>query len=269
MLRARGDAGKARVGGQIGPARGGEEVAPVRIGVRHHADVAVGALVGPAQRRQHARIAGGPARRLEVLAIQMLDQVEGHHRFEHRHFHQRALAALALAPGNGRRDRQRRHQPAGLVGRDGGEVAHGAGLRRHQRGIAGQALDDVVVGRAAAIGAILGKTQQAHIDQARMPRHHLGGVQPKAGQLLRAHAVHEHVGAGQQPLQRGLRRWLLEVEHHAFLAAVHAQEDGRHAILGGRAGAPRGVALGGLHLDDLGAEVGQPLAGVRAHHDRG
>ncbi len=204
-----------------------------------------------------------------MLAVEMLDQVEGHHRLEHRHFHQRSLAALALAAGDGGRDRQRRHQPAGLVRRDGGEIAHGAGLLGHQRGIARQALDDVVVGRAAAIRAVFGKSQQAHIDQARMARHGGGGIQPEPGQLLRAHAVHEHVGAGQQALQRGLRRRQLEVEHHALLAAVHTQEDRRHAVFGGGAGAPRGIAFGRLHLDHFGAEVGQPLAGVRAHHDRG
>ncbi|MNM91962.1 hypothetical protein D3C81_1042770 [compost metagenome] len=204
-----------------------------------------------------------------MLAVEMLDHIEGHHRLEHRHFHHRPLATLPRAPGKRRRDRQRRHQPAGLVRRNGREVAHRAGLRGHQRGIAGQALDDVVVRGAPAIGALLRKAQQAHVDQLRMPRHHAGGVQVELGQLLRPHAVHEHVSRGQQPVQRGLRGRQLQVQHHALLAAVYAQEDGRHAVFGGGAGATRGIPLGRLHLDDLGAQVGQPLAGVRAHHDRG
>jgi hypothetical protein len=72
-------------------------------------------------------------------------------------------------------------------------------------------------------------------------------------------AVHENVGVVDQLHQRRASFFALEVEHGAALAAVDAHEDGAHASFGGRTGEARGVALGGLDLDDVGAEVGEDL----------
>ena len=196
----------------------------------------------------------------------MLDQVERHHGFEHRHLDVRTLPA-ALALEQRRQDGVRGDQPGGLVGGDGRVVLRRAALRFHQAGAARQALDDVVVGRHAAVRAVLGEAVQADVDQPRIAGQQRLPVEPDGGELLRPDAVHQHVGAVGQRQQRVASVGLLEVEHDALLAAVDAEEDRAHAGFGARAGAARRVAFGRLDLDHVGAVLGQDLAGVGAEHD--
>ena len=70
-------------------------------------------------------------------------------------------------------------------------------------------------------------------------------------------------------IYRIARGWLLQVEHHAFLAAVAAQEHGRHAALQRGAGVAGRIPGRRLDFDHLGAVVGQHLAGERAEHHGG
>jgi len=92
------------------------------------------------------------------------------------------------------------------------------------------------------------------------------GVETDGRELLRADAVHQHVSGIHQPEKRGAGVGALQVQHHAALAAVDAEKDGPHAGLRAGSGPTRRVALGRLDLDDVGAVLGQVLAGVRAEH---
>ena len=157
---------------------------------------------------------------------------------------------------------------AGLVSRDRGEIARHAGLLCHQRRIAGHALDDVVISRLATIRAAGIKAMQSGVNQSGVSHKQLLRVQPNSGQLLRPHAVHEDIGATDQLLQRGLTIGLFEVDDDALLAAIDAEKNRRHAGFCAGAGLARRVTLGCFDLDHFGAEVGQPLTRVGAHHHR-
>ncbi len=201
-------------------------------------------------------------------AIEMLDQVEAHHGLVHRHLDKAALSC-AFTLEQGRHHRMRCHQATGLVSGNGRQVAGLASLALHQIGQPAHALDHIVIGGQAGIGAILAKAMQAHVDQARVLAAQPHRVQPQLGQFLRPHAVHEDIAGLEQRMQRLLGLGRLQVQHHAFLAAVGAHEQRRHAGLGGRPGVARGVAAGRLDLDHLGAVIGQHLAGQRPENHAG
>ena len=203
-----------------------------------------------------------------MLAVEMLDEVETHHGFVHRHLDKTALArALALKQRS--QNRVRSHQPTGLVGGDGRQIARFADLPVHQVGQTAHALNHIVVSGHARVWTGLAKTMHAHVDEPRKLRAQRVLVEPEFRELLRAHAVHEHVGGGDQRLQRFLRIRLLEIEHHALLAAIAAEKHRRHALFHGGAGMARGIARGRFYLDDLGPVVSQHLAAHRAEDHAG
>ena len=79
----------------------------------------------------------------------------------------------------------------------------------------------------------------------------------------RRHFERHDFGAGPQRERHAVGA--LEIDDDALLVSVHAQKHRRHAAFGGRACLSRGVTLGRLDLDDLGAKICQPLAGVGPH----
>src|SRR5437870_419574 len=68
---------------------------------------------------------------------------------------------------------------------------------------------------------------------------------------------------------RFARALLLEIEHDRALVAVGVEKDVPHAGMAERPGVAHHVAAGRLDLDHVGAEVGEDLRRVRAHHHRG
>ncbi len=235
----------------------GQNLRQCRSRIGHHAQIAVLGLVRPAPGAGDARIAERSHRRHEVVAEQMLGEHERHQLLEHRDFDELAAAGfLARQQGdrNGVGDRQR----GDLVGQDGRRVARLA-ADRHQGGDAGLALDDVVIGRLAAIGPAVAVAVQRRIDQARIARAHRLMREAELFDLLRPHRMHENVGAGDQPPQRVRGRGLLEIEHQRALAAVEPHEQRRHVRRARRAGVARRIALGRLDLDDVGAHVAEHL----------
>ena len=203
-----------------------------------------------------------------MLAVEVLDQREVDHGLEHGHLD---VAALPVLAARHQRDQDGLSgvERAGLVADDGGQVGRLAALQLAERGQAAQALDDVVVSRATGIGAALGKTVHRHHHQPGVARAQQVRRQAQGNHLLRPHAVDQHVGAVDQQHQGIAGRRLLQVEHHAALAAVGAYEGGRHARLHGRAGGAGRVATGRFDLDDVGAVVAQHLRGIGAEHDGG
>ena len=71
-------------------------------------------------------------------------------------------------------------------------------LAFHQVGQAAHALDDVVVGGHARIGAVLAKAMQACVDQARIALAQRVGVQAQRGQFCEVVVV---VGLDDDPLR--------------------------------------------------------------------
>ena len=82
-----------------------------------------------------------------------------------------------------------------------------------------------------------------------------------------AEILHQEIAGGDEAVHDLLRLGPLQVEHDALLAGVKLPERGRHAAAQRRAGAHH-VALIGLDLDHVGAEIGHHPGAIRAG-DRG
>jgi len=79
--------------------------------------------------------------------------------------------------------------------------------------------------------------------------------------------VEQHVGALGEPEQHAPGGFLLEIEDDRALVAIDRQVERAHGGVAHRAELTRGVALGRLDLDDLGAEIAELLRGPRPEHD--
>ena len=165
---------------------------------------------------------------------------------------------------------------AGQQADDAGDAAHAvdqrdADARRRAVGIAGQfhqsglGLHQEIVARpvGALAGAAIGRDVQAddrglQVLQARIVDGELGG--------LRAAQVVDHaVGALHQRLELAAALGRLDVERHALLAEVPGLEV--LAVVRAELVRPdvaRGIAVGRLDLDHLGAELGQEHRAVGA-----
>ena len=162
---------------------------------------------------------------------------------------------------------QRVHPGHHVEDRDAGPVrlaagrpgqAHQPGDRLHDQVVAGQ--------RGAAAGAEAG---DRGVDDARVGRRHRVVVEPEAGQPAGAEVLQQDVGpAGQLAGQRGVLL-VLEVERDRALVAVDAEVVGRDAVPDRRHPGAGVVAARALHLDHLGAEVGQQHRRVRPGEDPG
>ena len=79
-----------------------------------------------------------------MMAVEMLDEIEGHHGFEHRDFDKATLAGC-LPPDDRGQDGDAGRQARYLVGDDRRHVARGAGRLRHQVGHPRHTLNDIVI----------------------------------------------------------------------------------------------------------------------------
>ncbi|MOA18616.1 hypothetical protein D3C78_1389460 [compost metagenome] len=97
------------------------------------------------------------------------------------------------------------------------------------------------------------------------------GLEAQAPLLQRAglEVLDQHVGVGQQVAQQLLAGRLRQVQRHAFLVAVHADEVRRRVAQEGRAPSPRLIAAGRFDLQHVGAVVGQDLRAIRAAQHAG
>jgi hypothetical protein len=176
--------------------------------------------------------------------------------FEERGIHALAFAGLQLSRIGGH-DAEGRQDPRGYVGDRRADFHRRPSMPfagdRHQ---AGHALRDEV--EAAAVGIGPGPPEAGHlaVDEP--------GIVPTQRLVAEAEPLHRalpiildhHVRLAQKPPQRVLRRRLLQVEHDAALVAVHHHEGCGFAVDVRRQETPAVVALGLLHLDDVGTHVG-------------
>lgn len=122
---------------------------------------------GPAMRRQHPRIAEPLFRLGEDAVPQMVDEVEGDHRLQHRHMHLLTFSgALAMEQrhANGRGE----NIAADLVTHRHRHVTRRPAGTAIERSKAALTLDDIVERRTVAKHAILAKSGGRGIDDARI-----------------------------------------------------------------------------------------------------
>ena len=168
-----------------------------------------------------------------------------------------------------------------------GEVAHGhAGADGRAAGLAGDrhaaavALRDHVERGAVAVRALLAEAGHAAGDDAGVDRAERRVVDAEPLRHAGAEVVHDDVGPGRELVKEGAPFRPLEVDADALLVAVEREEVGTHALVGVAGVVPQQAArhlagAGRLHLDRLGAEIGQQHACERArqhvrqveHHD--
>ena len=131
----------------------------------------------------------------------------------------------------------------------GGEVAQAA----HR-------LADRAEGRLVAVGPVLAVAADAGDDEARVHRVQRVRAEAVALELAGAEILHQRIGLGDELLELRLPVRAFEVERdRELVAAMHAEPDG--VAIDRRAPAAHRVALGRLHLDHLGAEIGQQPGG--------
>ena len=138
--------------------------------------------------------------------------------------------------------------------------AHQAALGLHHRVVAG----------FFASGAGLAVARDRAVDDAWVARPHRRGVELKRVERAGAEVLDHHVGLRQQLLDHIERARPLEVDGHAFLVAVHAQEV-RALVAEERRPPAAGVvtAAGMFQLDDAGAEVAERHGAVRTREHPG
>ena len=193
---------------------------------------------------------------------EQVGEVEVGRDVEHRHLDPVAGPGLGALEER-REDRLHGHHPDLLVDGVTGDEARVVAGRGDGVGEAAARLEDGVergLGGERTAGAEPGD------EAAHEPR--VGGGEHVVGQPERlgdagAPVGEEHVGVGEELEQRVATRRVLEVEHHRSLRAVAVGE--HRAVRRLRpAVPPERVALRGLDLDHVGAEVGEHHPRVRA-----
>ena len=208
-------------------------------------------------------------------AVQVVHRLVSQHR--HAHVQERQVhpltAAGAFPLGQRRLDADHPVKPGEDV-----DPGHAHLLRLAPR-LAGQVhdpahpLDQEIIARLARPRPVLAEAGDRGIDQPRVRRRKALVVEAEALEPAHLEVLDHHVGGGDQLFQPGEVVRVAEVAGDRGLAAVGGVEIGRHPLgspVGarpveeGRAPAAGVVALGRLDLDDLGAQIGQRLAGPRA-----
>ena len=231
-----------------------------QLAVEHrHRKVAVLRLEHTKGRRQRVAVAHAARRFAGKHKARHRGGQKGQRGVKHGHVHVLALAGARGLVERGQR-RPRRIQ-AGHHVRD--RLAH---QRGRAVGVAGgfhdaaHGLDDHVIGRALGHGAGLAKARHAHIDQLGVECAQRISANTQALCHAGAKVFHHHVHLLRQRVDQRHRRGQLQVKHQAFLVAVHGGEQRALALAHGANGAVV-VALGRLHLDHLGAQIGQQHRG--------
>ena len=209
---------------------------------------------------------------------QIVERLERQHAdrgVDQRGVHIAALSGL-LAPRQGREDADRRIDAGENVGH-GNPGAHGLAV-----GGAGQAHDaahalghEIVTG-ARRVGAGLAEAGHRRVDQPRVGWREACIVESEFGEAADFEVLDQHVGARRKFLDDALSFSGVEIEFDRTLAAVGAMKIGRRKIaaVGGRherraPGAGVVARALALHLDDVGAKIGENLTRPRSGQNAG
>ncbi|CPM74670.1 Uncharacterised protein [Bordetella pertussis] len=263
MRQALGVAGKARVLRQL---RGAQRVGQRRelAVVAHRQEDRPGAGgQGFIRRDVRMRVAGARGHPAAVEVVRRVRMQQRQRAVVQRDVQELAqAAALALLQGQqhgdgrvqaGHHVHDRQAHPRGrAVGLavDAHQPAHGLGAG--------------VVARQAAQRAVGAEAADAAMHQARKGLAQRVVAQPPLLQRAGLEILHQHVGVGQQAAQQLLAGKLRQVQRHATLVAVDADEVGGGLAGERRPPAARLVAAGRFDLQHVGAVVGEDLGAVRA-----
>ena len=187
-----------------------------------------------------------PARGLEVH--------EADHRLEERRVH--PLTPTGAVACDQRGEHALRQDRAGRGVGDRDPHARRTGARRtgdaHH---AAEALCDLIDARAIRVRAVLTESGDARVDEARVHGPERVGIDAEPVLHGGAEVLDEHVGLLDEAEEHGVTLLGGQIDDHRALVAVEVR-----AV--GTAGCERHRAARGLHLDDVGAEVGKlPHAG--------
>ena len=186
--------------------------------------------------------------------------LHGQRRAQQGHAHMLAQPAfLALVQ---RRRHAARHQGRGVVVHHGAieNLGRPACLALHGAH-AGHGLQHLVVARLGLERPAAAIARDAAIDQPRVERGQLRKADAQPLGNAGPEVVDQHIGLAHQAQQHGMVGLVLQVQHHAPLAAVHAEEGAAFGLQRGGVLA-QVVAHGRLDLDDLGALVRQQRAAI-------
>jgi hypothetical protein len=134
------------------------------------------------------------------------------------------------------------------------------------RGEAGFALDEEVIGLHLAIGALLAIARYVDRDQAGMERAKRRRAEARPCRRAGGEILHEHVRRADHPPQQGGVGRILEVERDRLLAAVEPDEIGALAVHDMVVAAGE-IALFALDLDHPRAGIGE-AGGAERRGDR-
>ena len=240
--------------GPAAAARFGESH-PFAVVLQAEEDAAVGGGVGTVG--IDGGVAGAVARRRR-RAVE--GEVHGKaHPFGHG-FQHRDLDVIARAGRAAMDERGEDRVIGGDAGRDVGDRDAGLGhlvAAAGDREEPGLRLDQQIVGLALGCRPAVAIARDRAGDEARIGRAQLRRAEPEPLGGAWRQVLHEHVGLGDDPLQRFDRAVILEVERQAFLRAVGPDEMAGKAARAGVVGACEIAAVGPLDLDDARALVGQ------------
>ena len=144
---------------------------------------------------------------------------------------------------------------------------HARGAREHVAHARARPERDGVVAARLGVGALRALSVSARVDEARIDRAQIGGLDAQLAAHLRELVGDEHVGPRDEPLEHGPAVRVLQIQTDVALVAVHLLDEEvevaglrDEALLHHRA---QPVALGPLDLHHVGAPVGEHGRGRR------
>ena len=254
--------GKTRIGDPVAPSsRFGQSLERALAGDRD--------VDEPTTRRHRSENrAAGRWRHFELRRLH-LDQRNRHGRFQHGHIDVLASSGRSAlgqrcadgAERIGARDHVRHvdtavvgARPSRLVGHVG-EVEPGGGV------------NDGRIGGQLRRGARLPIARDRAVDEPGIEGRQRLVVESQSLHDAGAIVLHQHVGVFDEAFDHGHGVGLLQVEQHAALARIECTVHGAGAVAQ-RWSRAHHVALGGLELDDVGAQICQQSRAVRASNRR-
>ncbi|MCY1202516.1 hypothetical protein D9M72_140060 [compost metagenome] len=268
VAQAVGVGGVARVLGQRGRAQRLRQLRELPVVAHRQEDRAGGRGQGFVGGDVRVRIA---AARGHLAAVEIIRRVRMQQRQgavvqrDVQELAQAAAAALVERQQDGHRRVQARHHVHDRQA-DAGGLALRVAVHAHQ------------AAHGLGAGVVAGQTAQRSVgSEAADPAMDQGREFPAQGLVSQApffqraglEVLDQHVGVGQQAAQQLLARRPGQVQRHAFLVAVHADEVRGGVAQEGRPPAPRLVAAGRLDLEHVRAVVGQDLRAIRAAQHAG
>ncbi len=139
-----------------------------------------------------------------------------------------------------------------------------AGVDHHTQEPA-QGLRDRIVARAFDIGTAPAEAADGRVDQPRIEGGELFASGTEARRGAGPEILDEHIGLAHQALEQAALFRFLEIQGKTAFVAVVGLKMRRIAVA---LIAPIGIALGALHFDDIGTEVGEHHARAGAGDER-